>query len=104
MSKSAQTVEQKIAEAEAQLARLREKKKKQEAGQKVVLGGMLLAAARDNDQYRKILIQLAEKYVTRRVDQERIQPLLDELRNKEEKPEKKERVVPQHDMSDMDRL
>ncbi len=104
MSKSAQTVEQKIAEKEAELARLKEKKKKQEAGQKIVLGGMLLAAARDSEQYRRILIQLAEKYVTRRVDQERIQPLMDELKGQEKKPERQERMATRNEFGDMDNL
>lgn len=87
MAKSPQTVEQKIAEKEAELARLREKKKRQEAGQKIVLGGMLLAAAREDSQYRKIMLDLAEKYVTRKVDQERIQSLLDEFKEDEPEPD-----------------
>lgn len=46
----AQTLEQKIAEAEAKLARLRKQTRELENGQKVILGGMLLAEAREGQQ------------------------------------------------------
>ena len=39
------TLEQQIAEAEARLARLRTQSRQLENGQKIILGGMLLAAA-----------------------------------------------------------
>ena len=40
------STEQQIAELEAQIARLRERKRTEENGQKIILGGMLLASAR----------------------------------------------------------
>lgn len=73
------TTEQKIAQHEAALARLREQKRRDENGQKVILGGMLLAAARKEPRIREWLIKEAEKSVTREVDRKRLAPLLAEL-------------------------
>lgn len=75
----AQTLEQKIAEAEARLARLRDQSRKLENGQKVVLGGLLLNAARHQPQIRKWLLDEAAKTVTRDADKARLAPLLAEL-------------------------
>jgi hypothetical protein len=81
------TLEQQIAEAEARLARLRTQSRQLENGQKIILGGMLLAAARHDPKIRAWVIKEAAKAVTREVDQKRLQPLLDELRvMKDEKP------------------
>ena len=55
------TLEQQIAEAEARLARLRTQSRQLENGQKIILGGMLLAASRE-------------------IDRKRLQPLLEELK------------------------
>ena len=44
------TLEQQIAEAEAKLARLRTQSRQLENGQKIILGGMLLAAARHDPE------------------------------------------------------
>ena len=74
------TLEQQIAEAEARLARLRTQSRQLENGQKIILGGMLLAAARHDPKMRAWLIQEAGKAVTRDVDKKRLQPLLDELK------------------------
>jgi len=74
------TIEQQIAEAEARLARLRTQSRQLENGQKIILGGMLLAAARHDPKIRAWVIQEAEKAVTRDIDKKRLEPLLDELR------------------------
>ncbi len=74
------TIEQQIAEAEARLARLRTQSRQLENGQKIILGGMLLAAARHDPKMRAWVIKEAEKAVTRDVDRKRLQPLLDELK------------------------
>ena len=74
------TIEQQIAEAEARLARLRTQSRQLENGQKIILGGMLLAAARHDPKMRAWVIKEAEKAVTRDVDKKRLQPLLDELK------------------------
>jgi hypothetical protein len=74
------TIEQQIAGAEARLARLRTQSRQLENGQKIILGGMLLAAARHDAKMSAWVIQEAEKAVTRDVDKRRLQPLLDELK------------------------
>jgi hypothetical protein len=74
------TIEQQIAEAEARLARLRTQSRQLENGQKIILGGMLLAAARHDSKMRAWVIKEAAKAVTRDVDKKRLQPLLDELK------------------------
>ena len=75
----AQTIEQKIAEAEAKLARLRQQSRALENGQKIILGGMLLAEARKEPRIRQGLIDKAGELVTRDVDRKRLEPLLAEL-------------------------
>ena len=75
-----QTIEQKIADAEAKLARLRTQSRKVENGQKIILGGMLLSAARTQPTIRQWLLDEAGKTVTRAVDRSRLAPLLVELR------------------------
>ena len=82
----AQNLQQQIAEAEARLARLREQSRKTENGQKIILGGMLLNAARKNLKIRHWLLEEAERSITRAVDKKRLAPLLDTLR---ETPEPK---------------
>jgi len=73
------TIEQQIAEAEARLARLRTHSRQLENGQKIILGGMVLAAARHDPRIRAWVIKEAEKGVTRDVDKKRLDPLLIEL-------------------------
>lgn len=77
----AQTIAQQIAEAEAALARLREQSRELENGQKIILGGMLLSAARKDAKIRQWLIDEATRSVKRPADLRRINPLLDELRD-----------------------
>lgn len=76
----AQTIEQKIAAKEAELARLRLRSRQLENGQKIILGGMLLHAARSDPAMRAWVIREAGEAVTREVDKKRLEPLLDELR------------------------
>lgn len=82
----AQTLEQKIAETEAKLARLRKQTRELENGQKIILGGMLLAEARREPRIRKWLIDTAAKEVTRETDRKRLQPLLIELAELDKQP------------------
>jgi hypothetical protein len=79
-SRTTRTIEQQIAEAEARLARLRTQSRQLETGQKIILGGMVLAAARHDPRIRSWVIQEAGKAVTRDVDRKRLEPLLNELR------------------------
>lgn len=74
-----QTLEQKIAEAEANLAKLKDKSRKEETGQKIILGGMLINAAKSEVKIRDWLIKEVEKTVKREIDIKRLKPLLDEL-------------------------
>lgn len=73
------TLEQQIAAKEAELARLRNKRRELDTGQKIILGGMLLRAAREDARIRDWVLKEAAKTVTRPADQKRLQPLLDEL-------------------------
>lgn len=75
----AQTINQKIAEAEAKLARLRQQSRALENGQKIILGGMLLAEARKEPRIRQWLIDKSNELITRDVDRKRLEPLLAEL-------------------------
>ena len=74
------TLEQQIAQAEAKLSRLRNKNRSLENGQKIILGGMLIHAARKDAKIRAWLLEEAEKSITREVDKKRLAPLLDTLR------------------------
>ncbi|NML19177.1 hypothetical protein HHL10_29845 [Azohydromonas sp. G-1-1-14] len=74
------TLEQKIAALDAKIARLRHQSRKLEAGQKIILGGILLNAARNNPRVREWLLIEASKVVTRDADKKRLAPLLDELK------------------------
>ena len=74
------TIEQQIAQKEDELARLRKKSRELENGQKIILGGMLIHAARENAKIRAWLLEEAEKSITREVDKKRLAPLLDTLR------------------------
>ena len=73
------TIEQKIAQKEAELARLRNQSRALENGQKIILGGMLLAEARKDAKIRHWLLSMVQATVKRDVDQRRPAPLLDEL-------------------------
>lgn len=74
------TPEQQIAELEAKIARLRQKSRALDNGQKIILGGMLINAARHDPAMAKWVLHEASKAVTREVDQRRLSPLIDELR------------------------
>lgn len=74
------TLEQKIAEAEARLQRLKAKSRSLQA-QKVIVGAAMLARVRrpEEAQLRAFLLQFLRKEVTRQADVNRIQPLINEL-------------------------
>lgn len=69
-------IEQQIARTEAKLARLKAQERKQDAAGKIILGGALLAAAKEDKDTLKEVIALIEKRVTRSSDKSRIAPLL----------------------------
>jgi len=74
------TIEQKIAQKEMELARLREQKRSIANGQKIILGGLVLRHAEQNAGFRQQLIALAEKHITREADKKRITPLVEKLK------------------------
>ena len=75
------TTSQQIADLEARIARLRTKDRALENGQKIILGGMLLQAAKRDPKMAAWVIDEAAKAITRKIDQERIAPVLAELRS-----------------------
>ena len=75
----ARTLEQKIAALDAKIARLRHQSRQLETGQKIILGGMLLNAARKDSNIREWLLKEATQSVIREADKKRLTPLLEEL-------------------------
>lgn len=74
------TLEQQIAQKQDELARLKEKAQKQENGQKIILGGMVLAVARKNPQYAQNLLNLINQEVNRDTDKKRLDSIISELK------------------------
>lgn len=72
------TLEQQLAEAEAKVARLKEKAKKQDTAEKVVIGGMMLAYARKNPNNAKRLLDIMQSEL-REQDLKRVQRAVSEL-------------------------
>lgn len=72
------TLEQQIAETEAKLSRLKDKAKKQDTAQKVVLGGMMLGYARKNPTKAKRLLEIIHSEL-REQDLKRVQGAINEL-------------------------
>lgn len=79
-TKTRLSINQEIAHLEAKLARMRESKRKLSDGQKVIIGGMMLALAEADPAAKKRLIELLEKNITRPADVRRIAPLVEQLK------------------------
>ena len=77
---NARTSSQQIAELEARIARIKNKDRALETGQKIILGAMLLQAAKRDPKMATWVIEEATKAITRKIDQDRIAPLLAELK------------------------
>jgi hypothetical protein len=75
------TNSQQIAELEAKIARLRTQDRALENGQKIILGGMLLQAAKKDPKMAAWVIEEAGRALTRKIDQTRMAPILDELKS-----------------------
>lgn len=73
------TIEQKIAQKEDELARLKAQSRKLENGQKIIMGGMYLSIARNNPQRTKTILNDITVNITKSADLKRMQPLIDEL-------------------------
>ena len=74
------TLEQRIAQSEDKLARLKEQARKLENGQKIITGGMILSIARKDPQRAKTLLEDIQREVIKKTDLERMQPIIDELK------------------------
>ncbi len=74
------TMKQKIARKQDELNRLKDKDRKLQTGQKIILAGELLAQAKDDPELARYLLNRIEGKFTRLTDQKRIAPLLDEMR------------------------
>ncbi len=72
-------IKQQIAQAEAKLARLKEKDRKLENGQKIVIGGAVLAEAKDNREFAIQLVELLQSRVTRKTDIDRLSSVIERL-------------------------
>ncbi|MGP5417816.1 hypothetical protein ACTXMT_13385 [Psychrobacter faecalis] len=74
------TMKQQIARKQDELNRLKDKDRKLQTGQKIILAGELLAQAKDDPELARYLLNRVEGKFTRLTDQKRIAPLLDEMR------------------------
>lgn len=72
------TLEQQLADLEQKTARLKDKIKKQDTAEKVVIGGMMLAYARKNPNNAKRLLELIQTEL-REQDFKRVQRVVNEL-------------------------
>lgn len=82
----AQSLKQQEEAAEDNLNRIKAKRIALENGQKIILGSMLITAARTDARIREWLINKSNEKVTREADKKRIKPLIEELA-KIQKPE-----------------
>ncbi len=73
------TLEQKIAKKEKDLALLKERVRKAENGQKIIIGGMMLSIAKKDPIRAKQLLQDIENEVTRKTDLDRLDSVIKEL-------------------------
>lgn len=75
----AKTLEQQIADAQSKLTRLREKERRKDTRQKIIIGGMLIAEALADQKSAAKLLRLIEAKVTRDVDKTDVAPLVARL-------------------------
>jgi hypothetical protein len=76
----AKTIDQQIADAEARLARLREKSRKKETRHKIIVGALVLSEASKDAKIATWLLKQIDAKVTRDVDKTDIAPIVDDLR------------------------
>ena len=74
------TIEQQIADAEARLARLREKNRKKETRHKIIVGALVMAEASKDAKIAAWLLKQIDAKVTRDVDKADIAQVVDDLR------------------------
>ncbi len=88
----ARTVDQQIAATQDKLARLQKKKRSLDARQKIIVGAIMIGAARQNKESASRLLQVLENYKMREVDKKAIAPLIEELRGQGKVSSKPEAV------------
>jgi len=76
----AKTIDQQIADAEARLARLREKSRKKETRHKIIVGALVLTEASKDAKFAAWLLKQIDAKVIRDVDKTDIAPVVDDLR------------------------
>ncbi len=74
------TIEQKIAQKEDEIARLKEKARKLENGQKIIIGGMMLSLARNDANVANELLKNINEQVTKKTDLDRLENITGELK------------------------
>ena len=79
MAAKYKTIEQQIAAKAAELTRLKDKQRKLENGQKIILGAFLLNEVKADAKIRSWLLRRLTEAVTRDIDKKRLAPLLEEL-------------------------
>lgn len=73
------TIEQQIARKQDELNRLKSKQRKLEAGQKIVIGGLVLSLAKNNPKRARQLLEDINQNITRKADLDRLQGVIEEL-------------------------
>lgn len=76
------TLEQKIAQKEDEIARLKEQARKKENGQKIIIGGLMLSVAKNDSKVAKELLDLIESQITRKTDLNRLDNVIEDLKKK----------------------
>ena len=74
------TIDQQIAEAENRVQRLKTKKRTKDTRRKIIVGATINPAAFKDKKLARYLVRLLETSLTREVDKQDAEPLLDELR------------------------
>ena len=77
-----QSIEQKIAQKEDEINRLKEQKRKKETGQKVIIGGLMLSVAKNDSKVAKQILDLIESQITRKTDLNRLDNVIEDLKKK----------------------
>ena len=80
----AKTLEQKIAEKEAQIANLKEKARKKDTAQKVIIGGMMLSVAKSDSAVARQLLELINSQIKRQADLNRLDNVIKDLKENSE--------------------
>ncbi len=73
------TLEQKIAQSQDKTARLKDQARKLENGNKIIIGGMMLSLARQNDRVAEMLLDNIKREIGRDSDLKRLKPVIAEL-------------------------